>query len=153
MTALSVADRLDLADLVDRYAALVDDRDHDALGALFTPDAVLRQPRPPKQMDPVDEVVGRAAIAGNFARLDGLRATQHAVVGKVFTAGSDGAASGRIACIAHHVSVSDDRSVDHAWHLTYEDVYRRTDGVWQIAARTLRLGWIEKRTVGAVRAP
>ncbi|GAA4802367.1 hypothetical protein [Tomitella cavernea] len=58
---------------------------------------------------------------------------------------------GRVACIAHHVSGPDERLVDHAWHLTYEDSYRRADDAWLIAGRTLRLGWIEKRTVGVLR--
>ncbi|WP_182348378.1 nuclear transport factor 2 family protein [Tomitella gaofuii] len=148
---LALADRIALTDLVHRYAALVDDRDLAGLGALFTADAVLRQPRPPEEMAPVDEIGGRDAIVRNFARLEGLRTTQHAVVGTVFTAGPPGQAWGRVACIAHHVSGPDARLVDHAWHLTYEDAYRRTGDAWLIAERTLWLSWIEKRTVGAVR--
>ncbi len=163
MTTLSASDRSALADLVDRYAALVDDREFDALGRLFTDDAVLRQPRPPREMESADVVRGRQAIVANFARLRDLRASQHAVVGRLFAAGGatvseDAAgedvaaeATGRIACIAHHVSGADDRLVDHAWHLTYHDVYRRAGGAWLIAERTLRLSWIETRTVGVVR--
>ncbi len=42
--------------------------------------------------------------------------------------------------------------VDHAWHLTYLDRYRRDEaGGWRIAERTLRLEWIEKRSVPVVR--
>jgi len=164
MTGLSVGDRLALSDLVDRYAAHVDDRDFDSLGALFTDDAVLRQPRPPRRMEPTDDVRGRESIVANFARLRDLRATQHAVVGRAFAAASGTApdaaspagsavteATGRIACIAHHVSGADDRPVDHAWHLTYRDLYRRNGDAWLIAERTLQLHWIETRSVGAVR--
>ena len=144
------ADVLALTALVERYAALVDDRDFEALGALFTEDAVLRQPRPPRRMAPDDEVHGRAAIVANFGRVGRLLATQHAVVGKAFTA-TDAGAEGRIAAIAHHVSADGDRLIDHAWHLTYLDRYRRDGADWLIAERTLRLEWIEQRTVTAVR--
>lgn len=148
---LATADRAALTDLVDRYAALVDDRDFDALGALFTDDAVLRQPRPPRTMAPADAVHGRAAIVANFTRLRGLHATQHAVVGRVFSAAGPAEATGRIACIAHHVSGADGALTDHAWHLTYLDRYRRSDGRWRIRERILRLDWIEERDVGATR--
>lgn len=157
--ALPAADLIALAGLVDRYAALVDDREFAALAALFTEDAVLHQPQPPKRMTPSGTVVGRSAIEENFAQLRAVEATQHAIVGRVFDAADspetpDGPAraAGRIGCIAHHVSGSDAAAgghgrTDHAWHLTYRDRYRRVGSVWLIAERTLDLHWIEARRV------
>lgn len=154
---LPAADRLELTDLVERYAALVDDRDFDAVAALFTEDAVLRQPRPPKRMEPSDTVVGRAAIEANFAQLTALHATQHAIVGAVFTSrpGGDTRATGRVSAVAHHVSGRSGPNgelTDHAWHLVYRDEYRKDDEVWRIAERILDLRWIERRRVASVRS-
>lgn len=149
---LEIADRIALSELVDRYAALVDDGDFSGAADLFTEDAVLRQPRPPHSLEPTDEVCGREALVHNFGQLRALRATQHAVVGRLFGADAEDRATGRIACIAHHVS-GDATLVDHAWHLTYLDRYRRVDGRWLIAERILRLHWIERRPVSAPRSP
>jgi ketosteroid isomerase-like protein len=48
MTELDVGDRLALAELPERYAALVDARDLDRLADLFSADAVLVTPDPPR---------------------------------------------------------------------------------------------------------
>src|SRR5690606_32219407 len=50
---LSTGDRVELADLVARYALHVDRRDLAALAGLFTDDAVLVLPDPPERMGPV----------------------------------------------------------------------------------------------------
>lgn len=154
MTALGPTDRLDLADLVHRYAAAVDERDPGAVAALFTADGVLASPRPPRHLDPVEEAAGPVAIEAAMGRLTGLVLTRHAVVGVVLTAdpagGSHGAdgATGRVACTAHHVLPD---GTDLVWHLTYRDRYRRTGAGWRFARRDLHVDVVEKRAVAAAR--
>lgn len=149
---ITVADRLELTELADRYAHYADQRRLEQLSALFTEDAVLAVPDPPRHMRPAVEATGREAIANTCAALMNVAATLHAIVGHVFDSGeTDDEAEGNIACIAHHVVTRPDGSaVDFAWHLHYRDRYRIVDGRWLISHRTLDLHWIEQRPVAAV---
>ena len=45
---IDITDRAALTDLVHRYAALVDDRKFDSVAKLFTENAALTLPDPPK---------------------------------------------------------------------------------------------------------
>ena len=143
---LQLADRLDLADLVHRYAAAADERDAAGVALLFTDDGVLASPRPPRRLGPVDEAVGRAEIEAVIDRLSGVAVTQHAVVGQVHTATGVDEATGRVACIAHHVLADGTNLV---WHLTYRDRYRRLPEGWRFSRRALSVDVVEQRPVVA----
>jgi hypothetical protein len=148
---LPAAERLDLTDLVHRYAARVDDRDPAGVAALFTHDGVLASPRPPRDLDPVDEATGAVEIAAALQQLSGTAVTQHAVVGLVLDAEDAedaGGASGRVACIAHHVLPD---GTDLVWHLTYRDRYRRTAAGWRFVRRALHVDVVERRHVTTAR--
>jgi ketosteroid isomerase-like protein len=140
------ADRVELLDLVHRYAAEVDARNLDAVAALFTPDGVLVTPDPPKVLDPVHEARGREAITAQLHSLDAIPRTFHAVVGSVFEDNS----TGRVACVAHHLLP--DGKTDLVWHVRYADSYQRTDDGWRIASRRLHIDVIETRAVARTRA-
>lgn len=144
---LAVADRLELTDLSHRYAAAVDERDASGVAALFTDDGVLTSPRPPHQLDPVEEAIGAAAITAALAPLTEIVVTQHAVVGLVLDEDAHGA-SGRVACVAHHVMAD---GTDLVWHLVYLDRYRRTEAGWRFSRRALRLDIVEQRPVAIAR--
>lgn len=148
----SAADRLALADLVHRYAAGVDDRRFGDVVALFTDDAELTLPDPPKSLEPVLVHRGRHAIAEALAAVGAVERTGHAVVGEVYAAGPDpDSARGRIACIAHHWSRRDDHIGAVVWHVRYDDAYTRTAGGWRIARRVLTIDAIETRPVRRLR--
>ena len=146
--SLAPVDQLALVDLVHRYAAAVDDQDPRGAAALFTTDGVLATPRPPKHLDPVDEVVGAVMIESTMRQLSGTTATQHAVVGVVLDAHGSDSAAGRIACMAHHVLL-DGR--DLVWHLTYRDRYQRTEAGWRFGSRHLHVEFVEQRPVISAR--
>lgn len=155
MPRLPPVDRLDLDDLVHRYALLVDQRAFTAVGELFTPDAELVLPDPPTSLRPTVEVRGRDAVIGALGRLTGFAATFHAVVGRVADAdpGDPDRATGRVACEAHHVSVDEDgRARDLTWYLHYDDAYARIDDRWLIARRALSVDVIATGPVRKVRA-
>lgn len=136
-------DRPGLSDLVHRYAAAADDRDLVALRALFTEEAVLVLPQPPARLDACRTVSG-TGLDEEFAQLANLPVTAHEIVGEVYDAGADPTtASGRIACVAHHVSDEGDL----VWHLHYRDVYRRGSDGWRISRRALNIDFIEARSV------
>lgn len=151
---LTPEDRIALDDLVHRYALLVDQRAFDAVGALFTPDATLLLPDPPRDLAACDEVRGRDAIVEALGRLTGFAATFHAVVGRIADAEPNrpDRATGRVACQAHHVSTADTGEArDLTWYLHYDDAYARVDGRWLVARRELTVDVITTGTVRKVR--
>jgi ketosteroid isomerase-like protein len=150
--SLAVEDRLALADLVHRYASYVDARDLDRVVALFTEDAVLVSPEPPRTLEPDVERRGRADVR---QALEGvLRAvrTVHQIVGEVYDAGSTpDVAHGAITGVAHHLMEREGGHVDLSWSLRFADDYRRTPEGWRFARRALTIDVVESRPVGKVR--
>ncbi|MBF6435277.1 nuclear transport factor 2 family protein [Nocardia cyriacigeorgica] len=148
---ITAEDRAELSDLVHRYASCADRRELGELAHLFTEDAVLAVPDPPRTMRPTHEARGRAAIIETCRTLERTHATLHAIVGNVFDmAAAPDTATGDVACIAHHLTGKPGNAVDVVWHLRYRDRYRRVDGRWLIARRVLHLGWTERRPVLAL---
>jgi hypothetical protein len=149
---ISADDRLALSDLVHCYAALVDERQFDSVAALFTDNAQLTLPDPPKNLEPVHPHRGHAAISAAVATVAATIRTQHAIVGEVYDVGPrPGTAGGRIACIAHHWIQHDDQIRDVAWHVRYDDQYQRVNAGWRIRNRSLTIDAIETRPVRQVR--
>lgn len=149
---LSIADRLDLSDLVHRYAAHVDARRFDDVAELFTATAQLTVPKPPESLGPSIRHEGRAGVRAAMASLGSVIRTFHAIVGEVYTdAKQDGTATGSIAGVAHHWIESDGKIIDVVWYLRYADEYRRTDTGWRIALRSLSIDALETRPARQVQ--
>lgn len=146
---LGVADQVALGDLVARYALYADRREIDAMGELFTEDAVLLLPDAPEELDPVRTFAGRSQIVATLAVLEQVPVTFHALAGQVFDAGPEpGTATGEIACVAHHLTSREDGKVsDLVWHCRYSDTYRLDGQTWRIARREQRIDSIETRPV------
>jgi SnoaL-like domain len=144
--------RLALTDLVHCYAAAVDERQFDDVVTLFTADAELWLPDPPRSLEPVREHRGPSGIRAATAPLAAVARTEHAIVGEVHADGTAAdAARGRIACVAHHWTRDDDRVTDVVWHLHYDDAYLRTESGGQIERRALTINAIETRPVRRLR--
>ncbi len=140
MSTVEPADNAAIRELVDRYAAAVDDRRPDLAADLFVEDAVLITPDPPSSLHPTVAHEGRAAVAAAMAALGGFTATFHAVHSVVVDAGAaPDELIGRVTCTAHHLSAGEDKHRDLVWHLVYRDTYRRTDAGWRFARRMLRI--------------
>lgn len=147
-------DRLALADLVHRYAAGVDDRRFDDVADLFTDDAELAVPDPPRSLEPVARHRGRDTVRDAVAAVAAVDRTRHAIVGEVYLVGVDtDHACGRIACIAHHWTRHADQIADVVWHVRYDDDYVRTGAGWLFARRVLTIDAIETRPVRRLRGP
>lgn len=150
--ALSIADRLDLSDLVHRYASHVDARRFDEITELFTPTAQLIVPEPPDRLDPAVCHDGATGIVTAMASLGGITRTHHAIVGEVYTgAASAEIATGAITGVAHHWADTDAQITDTVWYLHYADEYRCTDTGWRIARRAVAIDAIETRPMRRVR--
>ncbi len=146
---LPSADRLELGDLVGRYAAYTDDGAEDAVAHLFTTAGVLVAPAPPEHLGPTITHQGRAAIAEALRQLRAFPITEHALVGQVFDKAEDpDAATGRVGCVASHLSQpGESRIRSLVWHLHYRDRYRRMAGEWRIERREIQIDFIETREV------
>lgn len=149
---LSATDRLAVADLVHVYAAAVDDRRFDDVVELFSETAELRLPDPPHVLEPVIVKQGRPGVAEAMAALRAVQRTEHAIVGEVYAEGPEpGYALGRITCVAHHWTATDDGATDVVWHLRYDDEYVRTPMGWRIHGRRLTINAIETRAIKRLR--
>jgi hypothetical protein len=148
---LSASDRLDLVELTARYAAAVDERDWAALAELFTPDAVLVAPDPPRSLLPVIESVGRDEIVAKVQPLSGFDRTFHHVTGTTWESDAAGAAVGRTTTVAHHVEGhGTDGLHSWAWHVIYADRCVRGAAGWLFERRALTLTMIEDRRLARV---
>lgn len=132
-------------ELAHRYAAAVDEgRVEDAV-ALFTPDAVLHLPDPPRRLEPVVAHQGHAGIRSALGTVLSLRATLHEITGQVLDpidAGPDRRRRirGRTTCAAHHFLEARDEATaasDLLWRVRYDDEYVEHPGGWLIASRRM----------------
>ncbi|MDF1604658.1 nuclear transport factor 2 family protein [Nocardioides sp. YIM 152315] len=152
MTAgLDPADRLAVTELAHRYAAGVDDLDPDAVADLFTPDAVLVAPDPPRHLDPVTEHHGRDGVRAALAALAPFRRTVHEVTGVVVDAVAADTATGRVTGVAHHYLERADGLTDIRWRVRYDDRYVRTERGWRIARRAVTVLALETVPVRQAR--
>lgn len=158
--SLTVADLVELRQLVDRYADAVDRRDGNALVALFAQGGSLHVGG-----DHAQAWVGPEVVR-SLDTLAGYERTFHHVGGAVFEPDGDepesghtrGAAQGRVHCLAHHYQRTESGPVDLVMVLRYLDSYVRsgepgtqgtqgTQGTvgaaWRIARRQVSIEWTE----------
>lgn len=129
--------RLQLRDLVERYAKGADTQDGDLWLQVFTKDAELNTSR--------GLIVGHDALAATPPKLSRYRATMHLVGNHYVEFHGDSAASGQAYCVAHHLREVDGVEKDYVMMIRYDDDYVNVDGQWRIAKRTLNLLWDEDR--------
>lgn len=135
---LTVDDRIELSDLVARYAVAVDNRDFDALHAVFVRDATLDTGRSTRSG--FDEIV--EAMQGLLR----YEATAH-VLGQHLVEATGTGASGLVYCTAHHLTDHGEHRTDKVMHIRYHDVYVRTDHGWRMTARRLEVAWTDEQPV------
>jgi len=141
--------RLEIRELVDRYARAADRVDGPAAAALFTPDGALRIFERGTEA-PVRERLGREAIATAFAGLSRYDVTLHVVANHLVEIDGD-TATGETYCLAHHVRTIGEGAQahlsDYVMAIRYLDVYAHSDEGWRIAQRHLQLELTEERPV------
>ena len=119
--------RAEIAELLARYAFLIDDHEFDALGELFTPDARFGSPG--------STHVGRAAIVANYRALGELYLiTLHEARGFVLDFVDDEHTRGQV------LGFSEQASAGHTviTSFRYSDEYVRLDGRWHFASRQVQ---------------
>ena len=134
-------DRIELRELVERYAMGADARDRDGFGAVFTPDGRLVIAANGVTFE------GRAAIVATLDYLDEHYPRSMHFVGNHQVDVAGDRASGVTYCLAHHYYVSDGVERDTKMVIRYLDEYQRTGDGWCIASRTLTMDWQEDRPI------
>ena len=119
--------RAEIAELLARYAFLIDDHEFDALGELFTPDAQFGSPG--------STHVGRDAIVANYRALGDLYPiTLHEARGFVLEFLDDDHVRGEVLGFSEQASGANTVVTS----FRYADEYVRLDGRWRFASRQVR---------------
>jgi len=150
---LSVAFKLELSELVHRYACYVDAQRFDEVAELFTADAELVLPDPPDHLEPSVRHHGHTGVRDAMSALAAVTRTQHGIVGEIYTSTATGdVATGEITAVAHHWIEHGAKLTDQIWYLRYRDAYHRVGQSWRIAQRALTIDAIESRPAHQVRS-
>ena len=119
--------RAEIAELLTRYAFLLDDHEFEAVGELFAPDARFGSPG--------STHTGRESIVANYRALaEVYPVTLHEARGFVLTFTDDDHARGQV------LGFSEQASGEHTviTSFRYDDRYVRLGGGWLFAARQVR---------------
>src|SRR5580704_14311856 len=103
------ADRLAIRELVEAYAHYADRRDAKGQMALFTADTHFVVYMNAKDAKPSQELRSREALAPVFADLNKYQATMHFVGQSTILTLTGNRGSGEAYCLAHHLTIADDK--------------------------------------------
>ena len=131
------ADRLAIHEVRARYNHFYDNKDLEAFLSIFTDDGLL-QLGPAGWAKGKDEL--RAALAGPMAAAD---FAAHFTTDEMTDFTGPGTARGTSRFAVH---TGRDPAIEGAG--TYHDTYRRVDGVWKLASRTIEFFYFGPRPVG-----
>ncbi len=131
-TVLRREDEARIRELALRYARMVDRRDWDSIGDVFTGDAELSGPG--------FSMKGHGELVAGLRGIDRYAATLHCVHNQLIEI-SDDAAWGEVYCVANHLHQIEGEPWKLDMGIRYEDRYRRTGAGWRIVRRTLDVVW------------
>jgi hypothetical protein len=141
------ADRFAIRELVEAYAHCADRRDAKSQMSLFTADAHFVVYMNAKDQKPSQELHSREALAPVFAELNKYDATTHFIGQSTILTLTADRATGETYCLAHHVTVDDERRRLMVASLRYLDTFVKMDGAWLFAERLLYVDWLEERAL------
>ena len=141
------ADRLAIRELIEAYAHCADRRDAQGQMSLFTADTHFVVFMSAKDPAPSQELHSREALAPVFAELNKYDATTHFIGQTTIITLANDRGTGETYCLAHHVTVVDEKRRLMVASLRYRDTFVKTDGAWLFAERLLYVDWLEERTL------
>jgi len=141
------ADRLAIRELVEAYAHCADRRDAQGQMSLFTTDTHFVVYMNAKDPTPSQVLNSREALAPVFADLNKYAATMHFVGQSTISTLTSDRGSGEAYCLAHHLTIADDKRQLMIAALRYYDTFVKVDGAWLFAERLLYVDWIEERAL------
>jgi uncharacterized protein (TIGR02246 family) len=134
-----VLDESAIRKLAEQYAQGADRRDKALWASIVTADCIIDGPG--FKMEGRDQVVASLDILAQMFFM-----TQHRVHNQTVTIDGD-TAKGETYCVADHLSKENGKTKLLNWNIRYQDKYRREEGLWLFAARTLVIDWTETRTI------
>ncbi|HRE03131.1 MAG TPA: nuclear transport factor 2 family protein [Ilumatobacteraceae bacterium] len=129
-THSDLTDRLDIAEVLNRYAFAIDDKDWVALGEIFTDDCIA-------DYGPFGTFDGSAAVVDWMAPAHVGLTTQHAMANMVITVSGDTATARSYVTVSLQPDGHEPFRVGGAYH----DEFRRTGDRWQISNRSYTTIW------------
>jgi ketosteroid isomerase-like protein len=141
------ADRLAIRELIEAYAHFADRRDAKGQMSLFTADAHFVVYMNAKDPTPSQEFRSREALAPVFAELNKYEATTHFVGQSTIFTLTDVRGTAETYCLAHHLTINDEKRRMMIASLRYLDTLVEIDGVWLFAERRLYVDWIDERAL------
>ena len=141
------ANRLAIRELVEAYAHCADRRDAKGQMSLFTADAHFVVYMNAKDAKPSQELRSREALAPVFADLNKYAATMHFLGQSTILTLTAGRGTGEAYCLAHHLTIEDEKRQLMVAALRYYDTFVKVDGAWMFAERLLYVDWIEERAL------
>jgi hypothetical protein len=141
------ADRLAIKELIQAYAHCADRRDANGQMSLFTADAHFVVYMNAKDPKPSLELRSREALAPVFTDLNKYTATTHFVGQSTILTLSSDRGTGEAYCLAHHLTIEDEKRQLMVAALRYYDTFVKVDRVWLFAERLLYVDWIEERAL------
>jgi ketosteroid isomerase-like protein len=141
------ADRLAIRELIEAYAHCADRRDAKGQMSLFTADAHFVVYMNAKDPTPSQEFRSREALAPVFAELNKYEATMHFVGQSTIFTLTDVRGTAETYCLAHHLTVNNEKRRMMIASLRYLDTLVEIDGVWLFAERRLYVDWIDERAL------
>jgi hypothetical protein len=139
------ADRLAIRELIEAYAHCADRRDAKGQMALFTTNTHFVLYMNANDPKPSQELHSREALAPVFAGLNQYAATMHFVGQSTILSLSGDRATGEAYCVAHHLTVEEEKRRMVIAYLRYLDAFVKIDGTWLFAERLLYVDWLEER--------
>lgn len=140
------ADRLAIRELIDEYAHCADRRNAVGQMALFTEDTRFIVYMDSKAPEPTYELNGRASLMPVFENLNNYQATTHFNGQSTVVLNGD-KATGVSYCLAHHLTVTADKTILMIASIRYLDQFTKNDDTWYFAERKLMVDLVETRNV------
>ena len=125
-------DEIQLRELAERYARMMDRMNFDWLPQVFAEDGGLAGPG--------YEMTGHDQLRQGLQSLDQFSATLHGVLNTYFEIDGD-TATGEVYCVANHVHEVEGIPFKLDMGIRYEDDYKRVPGGWVIARRKFNMVW------------
>ncbi len=125
--------RDELNELVNAYCRAVDRADHDALRALYHPDAT--DSHGSFSTGGVEQFIAQLVAAEPYVRV-----SQHNITTTNFVVEGD-TAHGEIYCLVFHTFAGPEHDIDVIIGGRYLDAYARHDGRWKFSQRTIVADW------------
>ena len=132
-----MSDRLDLSDLLDRYARGIDSKDWALVTSVFTPDAKLDYTAFGGPNGMPEEVIGWIS-----ASVSAFPMTQHHITNRTFTIDGDTATSAAELFAPMGMASGEGKMTMLFTGGVYKDTYRRTPDGWKIVSRVCDRAWL-----------